>query len=309
MALDPQAQMLCDAMNAAPEIPLNHDTLADQRAGFGMLLMMAGEPEPVHSIEQRDADGVPVTIYRPTADPDLPVLFWIHGGGWVIGTVAQYDPILRQVANATGAIVVTPEYRLAPEHPFPAPLDDCWRALSWTAKNAVSFGGDGSRLAVGGDSAGGNLSAVLAIQARDAGGPELALQVLVYPVTDANLTTASYRENGSGYLLDEKQMRWFFTCYLGENGDPSDWRISPLRCRKLENVAPALVITGEYDPLRDEGEAYALKLAAAGVDVQKQRYDGMIHAFFGLSAAFGASKDAMQRVGIAVRRAFGTLAT
>jgi acetyl esterase len=308
MALDPQAQMLCDAMNAAPEIPLNHDTLADQRAGFGMLLMMAGEPEPVYSIEQRDADGVPVTIYRPSPDPDLPVLFWIHGGGWVIGTVQQYDPIARQVANATGAIVVTPEYRLAPEHPFPAPLDDCWRALCWTAKNAASFGGDGSRLAVGGDSAGGNLSAVLAIQARDAGGPELALQVLVYPVTDANLTTASYRENGEGFLLDEKQMRWFFTCYLGEKGDPGDWRISPLQCRNLENVAPALVITGEYDPLRDEGEAYALKLAAAGVDVQKQRYDGMIHAFFGLSAAFDASKDAMQRVGIAVRRAFGTLA-
>jgi acetyl esterase len=309
MALDPQAQMLCDAMNAAPAIPLNHDTLADQRAGFGLLLMMAGEPEPVHAVEQRDADGVPVTIYRPSADPELPVLFWIHGGGWVIGTVAQYDPIARQVANATGAIVVTPEYRLAPEHPFPAPLDDCWLALCWTAKNAASFGGDSSRLAVGGDSAGGNLSAVLAIQARDAGGPELALQVLVYPVTDTDLTTASYRENGEGFLLDEKQMRWFLTCYLGSDGDPGDWRISPLQCRNVENVAPALVITGEYDPLRDEGEAYALKLAAAGVDVQKHRYDGMIHAFFGLSAAFDASKDAMQRVGIAVRRAFGTLDT
>jgi acetyl esterase len=308
MVLDPQAQMLCDAMKAAPEIELTNATLAEQRAGFGMLLLMAGEPDPVHAIEHADADGVPVTIYRPSDVPNLPVLFWIHGGGWTIGSVEQYDPIIRQVANSTGAIVVSPEYRLAPEHPFPAALDDCWRALNWTLTFAPTFGGDPGRVAVGGDSAGGNLSAVLAIQARDAG-KNLALQVLVYPVTDCDLNTSSYRENGEGYVLDERQMRWFFTCYLGENGDPGDWRISPLRARNLAGVAPALVITGGYDPLRDEGESYALKLAEAGVDVQKYRYDGMVHAFFGLSGAFDASKDAMQRVGIAVKRAFGTLDT
>ncbi len=307
MPLHPQAQTVCDAANAVERPALADENLPLQRQGFGMLMLLAGEPEPVYAVEDRDADGVPVRIYRPSPDADLPIVVYLHGGGWTIGTVEQYDPVMRQVANAANAIVVAPEYRLAPEHPFPASLDDCRHALEWTAKNASTFGGDGARLAVMGDSAGGNLSAVCALQARDAGGPELALQVLVYPVTDCDLTTPSYRENRDGYLLTEDEMRWFFDCYTRGDIDPTDWRISPLRVPDVTAVAPALVLTAEYDPLRDEGEAYARRLTRAGVPVQHHRYDGMVHAFFGLSGAFDASRDAIDRAGTALRRAFGTL--
>jgi acetyl esterase len=305
--LDPQAQAIVDALNAVEDPPM---TVEAQRAGFAMLLALAGPPEPVVSVETRDADGVPVGIYRPSDDPNLPVVMYFHGGGWTIGTVAEFDPVLRQVANATQAIVVSPDYRLAPEHPFPAPLDDCWTALNWVAKNAAQFGGDATRLAVMGDSAGGNISAVCALRARDAGFPDLAMQVLVYPVTDHDFTTPSYRENGEGFLLTEARMRWFFDCYTAGGGiGADDWRISPLRAPDVSGVAPAFVITAGYDPLRDEGEAYARRLAAAGVRATSYRYDGMIHGFFGLSGAFDASRDALGRVGTELRRVFGTLNT
>ena len=309
MALHPQAQVICDATAAAPEIVLCDDTLLEQRAVFGALLMLAGEPEPVFSVDDHDADGVPVRVYRPSPDPHLPVVVYLHGGGWTIGTVEQFDPILRQVANATEAIVVAPEYRLAPEHPFPVPLDDCWTAVRWTAEHAGEFGGDASRLAVMGDSAGGNLSAVCALMARDAGGPRLAMQVLVYPATDYDFSTASYRDNAEGYLLTTKQMQWFYDCYTRGGIDATDWRISPLRAADVAGVAPAFIVTTEYDPLRDEGEAYAQRLRDADVAVEPYRYDGMVHAFFGLSAAFDASRDAIQRAGAELRRAFGTLST
>ncbi len=307
MPLDPRAQAICDAVNGTTRVVLCDETLADQREGFGALLLLAGEPQPVFAVEDCVANGVPVRVYRPSPDPGLPVVLYFHGGGWTIGSVAQFDPILRQIANATGAIVVSPEYRLAPEHPFPAALEDCWRALGWATANAARFGGDPTRIAVMGDSAGGNLAAVCALQARDAGAPELALQVLVYPVTDCDFGTRSYADNGSGYLLDAEQMRWFFDCYTRGDVDVDDWRICPLRARDVSRVAPALVITAEFDPLRDEGEAYARRLRDAGVPVQRRRYDGMIHGFFGLSAAFPASVDAIRRSATALRRAFGTL--
>jgi acetyl esterase len=307
MPLHPQAQVVCDAANAVEPPERIDSNLELMRTGFGGLLLMAGEAQPVFAVEDRDADGVPVRIYRPSPDPDLPVVAYFHGGGWTIGSVEQFDPILRQVANATEAIVVAPEYRLSPEHPFPAPLDDSWKALQWTAKNAASFGGDANRLAVMGDSAGGNLSAVCALLARDVGMPELAMQVLVYPVTDCDFTTPSYNENREGYLLSIDEMRWFFSCYTRGGADRADWRISPLRAPDVAGVAPALVITAEFDPLRDEGEAYADRLREAGVPVEVKRYEGMVHAFFGLSAAFDASRDALDLAGTALRRAFGTL--
>jgi acetyl esterase len=308
MPLHPQAQVFCDAVNAMGEVLPSDERLQEVRDAFGLLEQAgAGEPQPVFAVEAADADGVPVRVYRPSPDPDLPVVVYFHGGGWTIGTVEQFDPITRQVANAANAIVVSVDYRLAPEHPFPAPLDDCRRALVWTAKNASTFGGDGSRLAVMGDSAGGNLAAVCALLARDAGAPPIAMQVLVYPVVDCDLSTSSYRENGSGYLLTEADMRWFFSCYGRNGSDLTDWRISPLRAPDLGGVAPAIVITAEFDPLRDEGQEYARRLAAAGVPVEHYPYDGMIHAFFGLSAVFDASRDAMDRIGRDLRRAFGTL--
>jgi acetyl esterase len=308
MALHPQAQSMCDLVNAATTGPPTDETLQQSRDGFALLVATgAGAPQAVHAVEMGDIAGVPVRIYRPSSEVALPVVVYFHGGGWTIGSAEQFDAITRELANASGAIVVSVDYRLAPEHPFPAPLDDCWSVVQSVAKHAAEFGGDGGRLAVAGDSAGGNLAAVCALLARDAGGPDLALQVLVYPATDCDFDTESYRANGRGMVLTEDDMRWFWDCYARGGADPGDWRLSPLRAPSVEGVAPAVVITAEYDPLRDEGEAYAKRMQGAGVAVELRRYDAMIHAFFGLSEAFDASRDAMSLVGTALRRAFGTL--
>jgi acetyl esterase len=308
--LHPQAQALCDLVNAtAVEVP-PPERVAQTRMGWGLLIAMGGgPPEPVLSVEDRDADGVPVRVYRPSGETGLPILLVLHGGGWVIGSVEQFDVIARQLANASGALVVSVDYRLAPEHPYPVPLDDCWRALEWTVAHAADIGGDASRVAIGGDSAGGNLAAVCALLARDRGGPDLALQVLVYPVCDCRFDTGSYAANGVGLLLETEQVRWFFDCYTNGTTDPADWHISPMRAPDLRGVAPAVVLTAEFDPLRDEGEEYAQRLRAAGIAVEQRRFDGMIHGFFGLSAAFDASRDAIDFVATALRRAFGTLDT
>ncbi len=309
MPLNPQAQLICDAARAARVETPPEQRVELTRQAWGMFLTMAGgEPQPVFAIEDHNADGVPVRVYRPSPDAGLGVFVVFHGGGWVIGSMAEFDVIARQLANASNAIVVSVDYRLAPEHPYPAPLDDCWTALQWTAAHTAELGGDPSRLAVGGDSAGGNLAAVCARRARDEGGPELALQVLVYPVCDCDFDTPSYLSNAEGYLLEREEMQWFFDCYTdGGTHDPKQESISPLRAGDLRGIAPALVITAEYDPLCDEGEAYAARLREAGVPVEQRRYDGLIHGFFGLSAAFDASRDAVALVGTAVRRSFGTL--
>lgn len=307
MPLHPQAQAVCDLTNATRVLVPPEDRVQVTRDGWGLYLAMTGgEAQPVHAVEDRDADGVPVRVYRPSADPNLPIFVVLHGGGWVIGNVEQYDGIARWLANASGAVVVSVDYRLAPEHPYPAPLDDCFTALQWAATHATEIGGDASRIAVGGDSAGGNLAAVCALLARDAGRPELALQVLVYPVCDVDFGTPSYVANGEGYLLEAEQMRWFVDSYTAGKVDAGDWRISPLRAPDLRGVAPALVLTAEYDPLRDEGEAYADRLRAAGVAVEYRCYDGMIHSFFGLSA-YDSARDAMDFVATGLRQAFGTL--
>jgi acetyl esterase len=311
MPLDPQAKVILDMVEATRvEIPPEQRVEAT-RTGWGLMLQSAGgPPEPVFGIEARDADGVPVRVYRPSPARGLPVFVVFHGGGWVIGSAEEFDVIARQLANASNAIVVSVDYRLAPEHPYPAPLDDCWRALRWSAAHAAELGGDPGRFAVGGDSAGGNLAAVCARRARDQGGPALTLQVLVYPVCDCDFSTGSYLANAEGYLLEREQMQWFFDCYTdGGKFDAADPSISPLRAADLHGLPPALVLTAEYDPLRDEGEAYAAKLRDAGVVVEQRRYDGLIHGFFGLSGAFDAGHEAVVLVGIALRRAFGTLGT
>jgi acetyl esterase len=307
MPLHPQAEAICNLTNATRLTVAPDERVQTTRTGWGLFLNMAGgPPEPVHNVEDHDADGVPVRVYTPSPDGDLPIFVVLHGGGWVIGSVAEFDLIARQLANASGAIVVSVDYRLAPEHPYPAPLDDCWAALRWTVAHASELGGDPARVAIGGDSAGGNLAAVCALLARDAGGPELALQVLIYPVVDCDFTTASYVANAEGFLLQKEEMEWFFDCYAGAH-DRTDWHISPMRAPDLQGVAPAVVITAEYDPLCAEGEAYAARLRAAGVPVEERRYDGLIHGFFGLAVAFDTSRDAMELVGSALRRAFGTL--
>lgn len=308
MTLHPQARALCDLVRAATADapPPSDETLQQAREGLAALFAAgAGTPASVHSVEDRDAAGVPVRVYRPSDRADLPVVVFFHGGGWTLADVDVYDPTARAVAAASGAVVVSVGYRLAPEHPFPAPLDDCWHALEWVARNAGGLGADGSRLVVMGDSAGGNLAAVCALLARDRGGPRLALQVLVYPVTDTAFDTGSYAQNGQGHVLEAAQMRWFLDCYTRGGADPSDWRIAPLRAPDVAGVAPALVITAEHDPLRDEGEAYAARLEAAGVPVELRRHDGMVHPFFSLPALLDDARVAHGQVAAAIRRAVG----
>jgi len=269
---------------------------------------MAGLPEPVAHVEDRaiprPAADIPVRIYKPDGPTPMPVLVFFHGGGWVIGSIETHDAVCRPLANAAGCIVVSVDYRLAPEHPFPAGLDDALAATEWVAANAASFDGDPARIAVGGDSAGGNLSAAVTQLARDRGGPSLAYQVLVYPAVDYNFETASHRENGEGYFLTRDAMEWFWKLYAGDERDRGDPRMSPLRAGDMSDLPPALVITAEFDPLRDEGEAYAARLREAGVEVTQTRYDGMIHGFFQMAALLPQGREAIAQVAAALRTAF-----
>jgi len=317
MTVHRQARVLLDLVAATGGVEVSDARLAEVRTGWAMLVAAgAGEPQAVGEVTDLECPGpagpVPLRAYRPAdeaaaGDDPLPVVVFFHGGGWTIGSVADYDPIARQVANATGALVVSVDYRLAPEHPHPAAVDDCWAATTWLAAHAGEIGGDGSRLAVMGDSAGGNLAAVVAQRAASTGAPAIALQVLVYPVVDCDAERPSYHLDPGDLLLDGVQMEWFFDCYTRGGSPRSDPTIAALHAGPLAGGAPALVITAEYDPLRDEGEEYAAALRSAGVDVAQTRYNGMIHGFFGLSALLDAGADAVAEVGRAVRSAFGTL--
>jgi acetyl esterase len=222
---------------------------------------------------------------------------WLHGGGWALGSVEEHDAFCRHLATQAEATVVAVDYRLAPEHPFPAGLDDCWAALQWAAQQP---GGD--RLAVAGDSAGGNLAAVLALRARHEGGPPLRFQLLVYPGVDALRSFPSIRENGEGYFLYRADIEWFDRAYLGDH-DPKDPYVSPLYADDLSGLPPAYVVTTAYDPLRDEGEAYAERLRQFGVDVTVVRYDDQLHAFFTMVGFYPAAEQALADAAAALKAA------
>lgn len=241
-----------------------------------------------------------VRVYRPDADRPLPALVWLHGGGWVVGSLDAYDPLCRALAAEGQCCVVAVDYRLAPEDPFPAAIEDCWAGLEWTVAHAAELGVDPARITLGGDSAGGNLAAVTALRARDER-VAIALQVLVYPVTDADFESESYREHAEDLNLTRAQMRWYWEQYMGAS-DPLDPRASPLRA-ELGGVAPALVQTAAYDVLRSEGEAYARRLAQAGVAVTVTRYPGMLHGFLQMPAYTPAAGDARGELLKAVSRA------
>jgi acetyl esterase len=253
--------------------------------------------------EDRAAGGVPMRVYRPGDEP-APVLAYFHGGGWVVGSLVSHHGLCATLARLSGCIVCAVDYRLAPEHRFPAAVEDAWSATTWIAENAEAFGGRSGALAVGGDSAGGNLAAICALRARDIGLP-VGLQLLVYPVCDADLETSTYREFADGHGLTADSMHWFWDHYLPEGtGDRFHPDASPLRARDVSGTAPALVITAECDVLRDEGEAYARRLAEAGVPVTLTRYDGMIHGFFRMPGVLDRANDAIAESALALREAF-----
>ena len=307
MPLAPEARAFLDQLAALGAPPLEALPLDQGRQVFAQLLGSA-DREPVHRVVDGsipvDGGEIPVRLYVPGGGR-YPVFVYYHGGGWTFGDLDAYDHSCRALANAAGCLVASVAYRLSPEHRFPVAPHDCYAALQWAAANAASFGGDPARLAVGGDSAGGNLAAVVAQMARDRAAPALRYQVLVYPVTDHGFETASYRENGEAYLLTTALMRWFWSQYLGGHGDGASPLASPLRCGDLTGLAPALVITAEFDPLRDEGEAYAARLRTAGVAVTQTRYDGMIHGFFTLTGVFDRGRHAVSQAASCLRAALG----
>ena len=266
-------------------------------------------PPEIGEVKNLVIDGpnqVPVRTYRPkgvAATTALPALVYFHGGGWVIGDLDTHDVLCRFLTAEAGIAVVNVDYRLAPEAKFPAAADDAWAATQWVVKNAARLGIDASRLAVGGDSAGGNLAAVVALMARDAGAPALKLQVLMYPVTDVGTQTQSYKDFGEGYLLTRDGMRWFFDHYLASKEQESDWRVSPLRAKSLAGVAPALIITAGFDPLRDEGEAYARKLREAKVRTDYVCYGGMIHGFMPMGKLIDTGNRAVSHAAASLREA------
>ncbi len=300
MPLDPAAAQLLTMLEQLDQPPIEEQTPEQARGMYAAMREVTGNGPEVAAIEDRLITGVPVRVYRPSTATDLAVVVWIHGGGWVIGSVEDYDPVARELTQGTGAIVVSVDYRLAPEHPFPAAVDDCLAVTRWVLAHASEPGGDPARVAVGGDSAGGNLSAIVAQQLRG----RLAFQLLVYPATDLAMTAPSIKENGDGYLLTKASMDWFIDHYLGGTGAAlDDPLVSPLRAADVRGVAPALVITAEFDPLRDEGEAYATRLRDAGVPVTLHRYDGEIHGFFTLGALVPDGKAAVDEACAALRDA------
>ena len=304
MPVNPQAQVVLDMM-AATGFKLVGDPVAVREM---LALTPRPQGEPVASVEDRTipANGaqIPLRIYRPEGGPAVkPALVWFHGGGWVIGSLDGSDFGCRIMANASGCTVISVDYRLAPEYKFPTAVDDCLAVTKWVAENGPELGVDGARIAVGGDSAGGNLAAVVSQLARDGGGPAIAFQALVYPVTNYDFSTASYRDNAEGYLLERDSMEWFWGHYLRSDADGASTKASPLRHTNLAGLPPAIVLTAEFDPLRDEGEAYAERMRAAGVPVEARRYDGQIHGFFA-NPAIDDGSEAARHVGKAIARAF-----
>lgn len=307
MPLDPQAKALLDQFAAIGGQSLSSMSVPDARRAMEVLAAMRGEPAPIGSAVDRRIPGpagdIPVRVYTPNATAPLPLLVYFHGGGWVLGGLDTHDGVCRELANGAGCIVVSVDYRLAPEHKFPAAAEDCYAATRWVAANAAELGGDAQRVAVGGDSAGGNLTAVVALMARDRGGPPIIFQLLIYPATMAAFDTESYRDNADGYLLTTADMRWFWNHYLDRSNDAANPYASPLMA-KLTGLPPALVITAEFDPLRDEGEQYAHRLEEAGVAARLTRYDGMIHGFFGMGHLMDKAKAAVQQACANLRMVF-----
>ncbi|MED4583256.1 alpha/beta hydrolase [Brevibacillus choshinensis] len=255
------------------------------------------ELAPLAKVEDRmipvDTDThIPVRIYSPEGQGPFPLFVYYHGGGWVIGDIQMTDASCRLIANQTGRVVVSVGYRLAPEYPFPIPVNDSYSALQWVSQNAAALNGNASNIAVGGDSAGGNLAAVVALRSRDENGPAISAQVLFYPVTNLDYTTESYEQFQQGFGLDRDLMKWFGKHYVNDE-DLKNPYVAPLLARDLGNLPPALVITAENDVLRDEGLAYAKRLQEAGVQVESVCEEGLVHGYFSNVLHFSERIDAI----------------
>ena len=272
------------------------------RRMFAALDARFGEREPVQDVRDVELQGVPVRLYTPVDSGSLACLVYFHGGGWVLGNCETHDALCRRIANRFSCMVASVDYRLSPDHKFPAALDDCHTAVVELAGRAAALGIDADRMAVAGDSAGGNLAAAVTLRNRDQSGPPICWQWLIYPITDYNFETESYRDFAQGYGLTRSAMMWFWEHYLAREADGVTGYASPLRAESLEELPPALMITAEADVLRDEGEAYAGRLSAAGVAVDSVRFPGMIHGFLHMAGVFTSATTALDELAASVRR-------
>jgi acetyl esterase len=305
----PQVRTALEALAKANLPAIESLTPAQAREQINaMARARGGEPAPIARTEDRAVPGpagpIPVRVYWPNATGTLPAVLYFHGGGHVIGNLDTHDRIVRNLCAGAEAVFISVDYRMGPEHRFPAAVDDSWAALQWLVAAAPGLGVDPGQIAVCGDSAGANLAAVVALLARDAAGPPIKLQALVYPVADYGFGTPSYERYASGYgVLTRAAMAWFRNHYLATPADAEDWRASPLKAASLAGVAPAIVVAAECDVLHDEGARYADALRRAGVAVEYEDYAGMIHGFFGMAPDVDGAVAAQGRVASALKRA------
>jgi acetyl esterase len=311
MPLDPQIEFVIGLVKKANAPEFWQLTPDQAREQYSLRVAKLAVKEPIFRTEDRRIPGpgspIPIRIYtprEPRPGEKLPVLLWFHGGGFVIGSIDTHDSVCRMLANQADCIVVSADYRLAPECKFPAAVEDCEAALKWVALHAVEFGADPQAIALGGDSAGANLATVVAILARDAGHPKIAFQLLIYPCAAPEPETPSHYKFAEGYVLSRNTITWFFRLYQRSRADSNDFRFAPLIADDLANLPPALVLVAGYDPLRDEGVDYAKRLIEAGNRVRLVNYEGMIHGFILMGGAVDAAKRAVAESAQALREAF-----
>jgi acetyl esterase len=313
MPLDPQVETLLRSLSErkAPriwEIPVPEGRAMYRSTARALEL----KDVSIGRIENREIDGpagkIPVRLYTPVGASSglLPLLVYFHGGGFVIGDLETHDTTCRLICNESGVRLMAVDYRLAPENKFPAALEDAFAAVAWAEKNATDINVDANRIAVGGDSAGGCLAAQICLRARDEKAPHVAFQLLIYPGLDMNSDTPSRRRYAKGYILEEDSIKWFYKQYVPEGMSLEDRELSPLRADDFSNLPPAHIVTAEFDPLRDEGSAYADQLRAAGVEVTHIDYEGMIHGFCNMTGAIDVARTALKRAAADLRTALNT---
>lgn len=311
MSLDPQAKALLDKIEqsgtpAYDTLPVQEARLLYDKASE----LAQGEPPTPETMLALKIPGpasqIDVLLYKPDESYGLPVLIYFHGGGYTIGSLKSHDCVCRTLCMEAQCIVISVDYRLAPEHKYPAAVDDCFTATQWIANNAISLGGDPQRIAVGGDSAGGNLAAVVCIKAREAGGPQLVHQLLIYPGTDMSCSFPSHKKFAQGYRLTSELIDWFYQQYFEPDSDTDSWLASPLNADDLSGLPPAFVLSAGFDPLQDEDKAYADKLDQAGVPVKYSHYEGMLHGFIAMPGLFDKAKEALSECAVELRKAFAS---
>ncbi|HEV8420229.1 MAG TPA: alpha/beta hydrolase [Actinomycetota bacterium] len=310
MGVHPQVQALLEELISSGRPSSMSLPLPDGRRNFDELFQSLSSSAEVERTEDRIVPGpageVRVRVYTPSGKPPLPVVVFFHGGGWVFGGIEAYDGLCRALASASRAVLVTVAFRLAPEHRFPAGLQDCYSVTEWVHANHAELRGDPARLAVAGDSSGANLAAAVALMARDRGGPPIAFLLLAYPAVDPEMASPSYRENGEDPFLSRAEMVWYWDQYLASGGDRKDPYAAPLHAENLEGLPPTHIVTAGFDVLRDEGEALAARLREAGVPVTLRRYDDMVHGFLIMGRYLDTARQGIEDVGRLLRQALAT---